>query len=430
MSAPRPPRLRLPGITRPSLEAEAQPSPALHPAALRLARVPGFALGEILRAGQQVGAIDLALGVPELPIPPGVREAAADAILHGDNQYANTWGLRSLREAVAAKVRACQGVEVDPETEVTVTCGSTEGVLAALSSVVAAGDEVVLFEPLYESHLAAVLFLGAVPRFVTLRAPDWGFDPAELAAAFGPRTRAVVVNTPANPTGKVFSKGELEQVGALCERWDAVCVSDEIYEHMVFDGREHVSPLRIETLRGRTLSVGGISKTFRVSGWRIGYVVAAPPLTRGVRKVHDLTTAGAASPLQAAAARVLGAGPEYYREFARDHQERRGRLVELLEPLGFTCHPAQGSCFMMAGIGAFGFPDAAAFVHHLIRTCRVAMAPGNVFYADPRDGQALVRVCFAKTDATLDEARIRLRALAPPAALEGRGRARSTAAVG
>jgi aminotransferase len=426
MSAPGPPKLRLPA---PMFHDDARPGTALHAAALRLARVPAFALGEILREGQRFGALDLALGVPELPIPPGVREAAADAILHGDNQYANTWGLRSLREAVAAKSRACQGVEVDPDTEVTVTCGSTEGLLAALSGVVGAGDEVVLFEPLYESHLAAVLYLGAVPRFVKLRAPDWGFDADELAAAFGPRTRAVVVNTPANPTGKVFTRAELEQVGALCERWDAVCVSDEIYEHLVFDGREHVSPLRVEALRERTLTVSGISKTFRVSGWRIGYVLAAPPLTRAVRKVHDLTTAGAAAPLQAAAARVLGAGPEYYREFARDHQERRGRLVELLEPLGFVCHPAQGSCFMMAGIDGFGFPDAVAFVHHLIRTCRVAMAPGSVFCADPRDGRALVRVCFAKTDATLDEARVRLRALEPAAALDRRVGTSRAAAV-
>lgn len=366
-----------------------------------------------MRAGQRAGALDLALGIPELPVPAGVREAAAEAILHGNNQYANTWGVLALREAVAAKARACQGVEVDPETEVTVTCGSTEGFLSALSSVVAAGDEVLLFEPLYEPHLSAVLFLGAVPRIVTLHAPAWSFDPEELASAFGPRTRAVVVNTPANPTGKVFTRGELELIGALCERWDAVCVSDEIYEHMVFDGREHLSPLAVETLRARTLSVSGISKTFRVSGWRIGYVIAAPQLTRGLRKVHDLATAGVAAPLQVAAARVLGAGQPYYLELARDHQERRRRLVELLEPLGFTCHPAQGSCFMMAEVGAFGFPDAEAFVHHLIRTCRVAMAPGGVFYAAPGAGRQTVRVCFAKTDATLEEAAVRLRALAP-----------------
>jgi aminotransferase len=389
-----------------------QAAPGPHEAALRLARVPEFALGEILRTSLRFGALDLALGVPELPIPPGVREAAADAILNGANQYVNTWGLQALREAVAAKARACQGVEVDPDTEVTVTCGSTEGFLSSLSSVVGAGDEVVLFEPLYEPHLAAVLYLGAVPRFVSLHAPGWSFDPAELERAFGPRTRAVVVNTPANPTGKVFTRAELGQVAALCDRWDAVCVSDEIYEHMVFDGREHRSPLAVDGLRERTLSVSGISKTFRVSGWRIGYVLAAPHLSRGMRKVHDLTTAGVASPLQAAAAQVLGAGPGYYQELTRDHQARRRRLTGLLEPLGFTCHPAQGSCFMMADVGAFGFPDAAAFVHHLIRTCRVVMAPGSVFYSQPGDGRTMVRVCFAKTDATLDEAAVRLRALA------------------
>jgi aminotransferase len=263
-------------LTRPARpHPDAAPGP--HAAALRLARVPDFALGEIMRASQQAGALDLALGVPELPVPEGVREAAAHAILHGDNQYGNTWGLKPLREAVAAKVGACQGVAIDPETEVTITLGSTEGFLSALSSVVG------LFEPLYESHLSAVLYLGATPRFVRTHAPGWSFDPAELAAAFGPRTRAVIVNTPTNPTGKVFTRGELELVGELCERWDAVCVSDEIYEHMVFDGREHLSPLAVETLRERTLSVSGLSKTFRVSGWRIGYAIGAPALTRGLR---------------------------------------------------------------------------------------------------------------------------------------------------
>jgi aspartate/methionine/tyrosine aminotransferase len=397
-------------LTRPArLQLDAATGP--HAAALRLARVPDFALGEIMRASQQAGALDLALGVPELPVPAGVREAAADAILHGDNQYGNTWGLKPLREAIAAKVAACQGVSADPETEVTVTLGSTEGFLSALSSVVGAGDEVVLFEPLYESHLSAVLYLGATPRFVRTHAPGWGFDPAELAAAFGPRTRAVIVNTPTNPTGKVFTRGELELVGELCEKWDAVCVSDEIYEHMVFDGREHVSPIAIDSLRQRTLSVSGLSKTFRVSGWRIGYAIAAPKLTRGLRKVHDLTTAGVASPLQVAAASLLGFGNDYYDDLARDHQARRERLVAMLEPLGFDCHPAQGSCFMMADVSAFGFADANAFVHHLIRGCRVAMTPGHVFYSQPADGRSLVRVCFGKTDATLDEAALRLRGL-------------------
>lgn len=380
-------------------------------AALRLARVPEFALGEIMRASQRYEALDLALGVPELPVPDGAREAAAEAILQGSNQYGNTWGLQPLREAVAAKTAACQGVEVDPETEVTVTCGSTEGFLSALSSVVGAGDEVILFAPLYEPHLSAVLYLGAVPRFVTLEAPDWSFDPEELARAFGPRTRAVVVNTPANPTGKVFTRSELELVGALCGEWDAVCVSDEIYEHMVFDGREHLSPLAVAPLRERTLAVSGISKTFRVSGWRIGYAVGAPALTRALRKVHDLSTAGVAVPLQVAAARLLGAPPAYYAELAADHQARRDRLAGILAPLGFACHPAQGSCFMMADVGAFGFPDAVDFVHHLIRTCRVAMAPGTVFCPEPASGRALVRVCFGKTDRTLDEAALRLRTL-------------------
>ena len=381
------------------------------PAALRLARVPEFALGEIMRASQRYGALDLALGIPELPLPAGIREAAADAILNGCNQYANTWGTAALRQAVADKVSACQGVALDPETEVTVTCGSTEGFLSALSSVVGAGDEVVLFEPLYEPHVSAVLFLGATPRIVPLHAPDWRFDPADLEEAFGPRTRAVVVNTPGNPTGKVFTRGEMERIGALCEAWDAVCVSDEIYEHMVFDGREHLSPLMVEPLRGRTLAVSGISKTFRLSGWRIGYALGAPHLTRGLRKVHDLTTAGVAAPLQAAAARVLAVEPAYYDELARDHQARRDRVAALLEPLGFTCHPAQGSCFMMAEVGGFGFPDSVSFVHHLIRTCRVSMTPGSVFFSAPDDGRALVRVCFVKSDATLDEAERRLRGL-------------------
>jgi aminotransferase len=377
----------------------------------RIARVPVFALAGIMREGQRLGALDLALGVPELPVPAGALEAAARAILEGNNQYVNTWGMQSLREAIAAKVGRCQGIRIDPDTEVTVTCGSTGGYLAAMSAVVEPGDEVVLFEPFYEPHLSAILFLGATPRLVSLRAPEWSFDPDELARAFGPRTRAVVINTPANPTGKVFTTAELEQVAALCEKWDVVCVTDEIYEHMVFDGREHVSPLRVAGLRERTVSVSGISKTFRVSGWRIGYTIAEPGLTRGIRKAHDLMTAGVASPLQAAAVQVLQAPPEYYRSLVADHQKRRDVVMEILQERGFTCYPAQGSCFMMVDVEGFGFGNGVEFVHHLMETSGVVMAPGSFFCSDEAAGRNLVRVCFVKTDATIEEARSRLAAL-------------------
>ena len=381
-------------------------------ASARVEALGDFRLAALMMEARRRRAIDLAVGVPEDAPAPGAREAAVHAIETEDNQYADLRGTAGLRGAIAEHLAAWRGVEVDPDAEVTVTVGATEGMYAALSALLDPGDEVVLFEPVYENHLSAVRLLGGVPRFVPLRAPGWEIDADELAAAFGPRTRAVIVNTPHNPTGKVFTRAELEAVAAQCERWDAVCLSDEIYEHVVFDGREHLGPLQVEALRPRTVAVGGPAKTFRVTGWRLGWAVAAPELTTLVRRVHGIATGGAVGPLQAGVAKVLRLDPDYYREMAADFQARRDRVAALLAGVGVEMAPAQGGYFALASVASFGFGDDLAFVRHLLEEANVLLAPGSPFFARDADGKDWVRVCFAKGERTLTAAEAALAAYA------------------
>ena len=385
----------------------------------RLAEVGGFSLAQIMRSARARGALDLALGVPELGVPDEAVRTAVAAIRTEDNQYANTWGTQHLRQAVSDKLAACRGVAADPDTEVTITCGTTEGMFLALTALIDPGDEVVVFEPFYESYVAAVRLRGGIVRFVQLRGDDWVFDEAELRSAFNARTKAVLLNTPHNPTGKVFTRAELEIVARLCDDWNAVCVSDEVYEHMVFDGREHVSPLQLDSLRARSISLGSVSKTFRLSGWRLGYAVAPPALTQPLRKLHDLTTAGVVAPLQTAAAAMLRVEPSYYHALAADHQARRDRVMGMLQPLGFDCRRPQGSCFFLADVDAFGFGSDVDFVRFFIESAGIAFAPASGFASDPGSGPARVRVAFAKSEHTLGEAGRRLSRFRASAAAAG-----------
>jgi aminotransferase len=341
-----------------------------------------------------------------------VKRAAIEAIAADINQYAITWGARDLREAIASKVGRMMGVAVDPETEVTVTCGATEGMLDALLALVDPGDEVVIFEPFYENYGPDAILCGAVPRYVRLHPPDWSFDAAELAASFGPRTRAVILNTPHNPTGKVFSPEEIAAVGALANQWDAVILTDEIYEHITFDGRTHVSPLQMPELRKRTVVVNSISKTYSLTGWRVGWVIAPPGLTGAIRKVHDFVTVGAAAPLQAAAAIALGLPPDYYADLAHGYTLRRDRLLAVLDPLPLRAIVPYGAYYVMAGITDLGFADDVDCARHLIQEIGVATVPGSSFYADAQAGRDFVRFCFCKRDETLRGAEERLRRLA------------------
>ncbi len=369
---------------------------------------------EMTRHAVAHGAVNLAQGFPDFPCPRELKDAACRAIQDDINQYAITWGARSFREALAEKTRRFLGIEVDPEAEITVTCGSTEAMIAALLAVVDPGDEVVVFEPFYENYGPDAILCGATPRYVALRpveeggARRWAFDPDDLARAFSPRTRAVVLNTPQNPTGKVFTAEELGAVAALCREHDAVLVTDEIYEHIVFDGRRHVAPMTLPGMRERTIAISGLSKTYSVTGWRIGYAIACPELTAGIRKVHDFLTVGAAAPLQEAGAVALGLPEAYYRDLADLYQAKRDRFVPRLEALGFRCFPPEGAYYVMADVSGFGAEDDTAFALELVRHAGVAVVPGSSFFSDPALGRNLVRFCFCKRDETLDEALDRL----------------------
>jgi aminotransferase len=370
---------------------------------------------EMTRHALAHGAVNLAQGFPDFPCPDQIKEAACRAIRGDVNQYAITWGAKGFREALAAKTERCTGLAIDPEREITVTCGSTEAMIAALLAVVDPGDEVVVFEPFYENYGPDAILCGATPRFVTLRPTlgaagerSWAYDPDELRRAFGPRTRAVILNTPNNPTGKVFSRAELGQIAALCIEHDCLAITDEIYEHIVFDGHQHVPIATLPGMRERTITINGLSKTYSVTGWRIGYAIAPPALTAGIRKVHDFLTVGAAAPLQEAGITALSLPDDYYRGLAELYRAKRERFVPVLERAGFRCFAPAGAYYVMADISGLTSLDATAFALELVRDPGVAVVPGPSFFSKPQDGRSLVRFCFCKRDETLEEAARRL----------------------
>jgi aminotransferase len=363
---------------------------------------------EMTRLANMHGAVNLSQGFPDFAAPAEVKEAARRAVDADINQYAITWGARNLRQAIAAKFERLYGVPVDPETQVTVTCGSTEAMIAALLAVLDPGDEVVVFEPFYENYGPDAILSGAVPRFVKLRPPDWSFDADELRGAFGPKTRAVVINTPNNPTGKVFTRDELATIAELATRHDALAITDEIYEHILYDGAVHVPMAALPGMAERTITINGMSKTYSVTGWRVGWAIAPRTVTGAIRKVHDFLTVGAAAPLQEAGALALSLPGAYYEQLAASYLRRRDRLVGILERAGFRVYTPLGAYYVMTEIDAFGFDDDVAFARHLVEKIGVAVVPGSSFYADARDGRRQVRFAFCKKDATLDEAERRL----------------------
>src|SRR5919202_1001960 len=291
---------------------------------------------EMTRQAHLYGAINLSQGFPDFAAPEALKLAACDAIMADVNQYAITWGAKNFRNAIAEKAAWYLGMEIEPEREVCVTCGSTEAMMAAMLAIINPGDEVIVFEPFYENYGPDAILSGATPRYVTLHEPHWTFDPDELAAAFNNKTRAIILNTPNNPTGKVFSREELETIAALCRKWDAIAISDEIYEHIIYDGQRHVPIATIEGMADRTVTINGLSKTYSVTGWRVGWTISPPSLTGAIRKVHDLLTVGAAAPLQEAGAVALGLPDEYYAQLADNYRARRDVLLEILERHHFT----------------------------------------------------------------------------------------------
>jgi aminotransferase len=370
---------------------------------------------EMTREALKHGAVNLSQGFPDFPAPEDLKRAAAAAINDDVNQYAVTWGAKDFREAISDKTRWFLGLDYDPEREITVTCGSTEGMIAAMMATVDPGEEVVVFEPFYENYAPDAILSGATPRYVSLRAPDWTFDPEELRAAFNPRTKAIILCNPNNPTGKVFTREEMEFIASLCREFDALCFTDEIYEHIIYPRAdrevEHISMAQLEGMKERTLVVNSMSKTYSVTGWRVGYVLAPPDITSAVRKVHDFLTVGAAAPLQRAGAYALRMPPEYYEELGREYGRRRDMLLPALEDVGFKVFRPDGAYYVMTDISAFGFRDDVEFTRHLIQQIGVACVPGSSFYSRPELGARQVRFCFCKKDETLEAAADRLRRL-------------------
>jgi aspartate/methionine/tyrosine aminotransferase len=368
---------------------------------------------EMTRLAQRHQAVNLAQGFPDFPAPTALKEAAKRAIDADKNQYAITWGAKAFRDALAKKHERHSGVSIDPERELTVCCGSTEAMISALLATVNPGEEVIVFEPWYENYGPDCILSGATPVYVKLRAPDWSYDPAELRAAFSPRTKGIIVNTPHNPTGKVFTRAELLEIGALCEEFDALIYTDEIYEHIVYDGAEHVYPMTLPGLRERTVMISGLSKTFSVTGWRIGYAIAPPDITSAIRKVHDFLTVGAPAPLQEGAVAALELEPSYYEKLKLEYQRRRDLFLPLIERAGFVPCVPRGAYYVMAEYPDVGITDDVEFTRYLIEKVGVAVVPGSSFYRPGvAEAKKRIRFCYPKRDETLLEAGNRLGAMA------------------
>jgi aspartate/methionine/tyrosine aminotransferase len=373
---------------------------------------------EMTRICDACGGLNLAQGFPDFPPPTEVVEAAERALRDRGgalNQYPVTFGEPELREAIADKVRAYNGIVCDPATEVTVTCGATEAMMAALKAIVNPGDEVVIFEPFYENYGPDSILSGATPRYVTLYPPDWRYDSDELRAAFGPKTKAVIVNTPHNPTGKVFTRAELYEIARLCQEWDCFAVTDEVYEHILYDGAEHVSMASLDGMAERTITISSASKTYSVTGWRIGWAIASQETTSRIRKVHDFLTVGAPTPFQHAIAAGLALPDEYYTQLASRYQKSRDFLFGVLRQTGFDPLMPRGAYYIVsqtAGVmKRLGVSDDLSFSTELVKRTGIATVPGYSFYHGKDSVTKQVRFCYSKSDETLRAVAERLRAL-------------------
>ena len=389
--------------------AKPERAPANSPAlSAKAARFTESVIREMTRMAIHYKAVNLSQGFPDFPAPAEIKRAAQEAIAADINQYAITWGSKNLRNAIAEKFAATTGISIDTEREITVCCGSTESIMSTMMAVINPGDEVVVFEPFYENYGPDAIMSGATPRFVKLRSPDWSFDPGELAAAFGPKTKAIILNTPNNPTGKVFERAELEMIRDLCVRWNTFAITDEIYEHMLYDGAKHIPIVTLDGMRERAITINALSKTYSVTGWRVGWAVAPPDVSVAIRKCHDFLTVGAAAPLQEAGAIALKFPPEYYQKLASDYALRRERLLGILTSVGFKCFKPRGAYYIMTDIAAFGFPDDVAFAKYLVSEIGVAAVPGSSFYSNSADGRTQLRFTFCKTEKTFQAAEERL----------------------
>ena len=366
---------------------------------------------EMTRVAAQYDAINLAQGFPDFPMPAEMKKAAAAAIDADVNQYAITWGAKPLRDAIAAKYQAWYGMEVDPEREITVTCGATEAMAAVCLALLDPGDEVIVFEPFYENYGPDAILCGAAPKFVPLDRPDWRIDPDRLRAAFSKKTKAIIVNTPHNPSGRVHTREELELIAQLCREHDAWAFTDEIYEHIRYEG-EHHALATFPGMRERTVTISGLSKTFSCTGWRLGYAIAPPEQSVAIRKVHDFLTVGAPAPLQAAGAVGMGFSRAYYDDMNAGYRARRDVLCPALADAGFTFTIPQGAYYVLADFSALSKDDDSTVARWLIKEIGVASVPGSSFYhAGSSEGRSLTRFAFCKRTETLESAAVRLKKL-------------------
>jgi aspartate/methionine/tyrosine aminotransferase len=386
------------------------------PISYKAAQFTESVIREMTRLAMEHKAINLSQGFPDFPAPDVLKHAASDAIFADVNQYAITWGAKSFRDALVSKTKRFLGIDIDPEREITVSCGSTEAMIDVLLAVINPGDEVIVFEPYYENYGPDAIISGATPRYVQLRRPDWSFDEGELAAAFNDKTKAIIINTPNNPTGKVFSRAELETIARLCQKWDVLAITDEIYEHIIYDSTVHVSPIVLDGMRERTIVVNGMSKTFSVTGWRVGYIIAPPDITGAIRKMHDFVTVGAPAPLQEAGAVALRLPDSYYIDLATHYQQRRDRLMKMLSEAGLNPMLPKGAYYIMCDIGSWGYPNDVEFARFMVQEVGVATVPGSSFFSSPAAGKDIIRFTFCKREETIRAAEDRLKKLRPVAA--------------
>ena len=379
----------------------------------RVQHFPESVIREMTRVAARHDAINLAQGFPDFDPPREIVDAARAALEGPHHQYAITWGAKPLRDAIAAKAKRFNGIDADPEANVVVTCGSTEAMMTAMLSVVNPGDEVVIPEPFYENYGPDAIVSGARAIFLPMAWPSWELDEEALKAAFTPRTKAIVLNTPNNPTGKVFSRSELKLIADLVEDRGALAITDEIYEHITYGGKAHISIATLGSMADRTVTINGISKTYSVTGWRVGWAIAPKTIADAMKRVHDFLTVGAPHPLQIAGAVALGFPDSYYTELAAMYARKRDLLWEALRSVGFEVTRPDGAYYIVADHTGFGFADDWAFTDHLVKEIGIAVVPGSSFYSDPADGRRFVRFMFSRKDETLREAAARLEKLEP-----------------
>jgi aspartate/methionine/tyrosine aminotransferase len=377
----------------------------------KAARFSESVIRQMSQMAKKYNAINLAQGFPDFACPQALKDAAAQAIYDNINQYAVTWGDPEFRQAIAEKEGPYLGIDINPDTQITVTCGATEAMAAVMLATVNPGDEVIIFEPYYENYGPDAIIAGAVPRYVTLHAPDWTFDEAELASAFNEKTRAIIINTPHNPTGKVFSRAELEIIAQHCQKWNVLAITDEIYEHILYDGNPHVGMASLPGMDNLTVTINGLSKTYSVTGWRVGIVIAPEDITNAVRKMHDFLTVGAAAPLQRAGIAAMRLPQSYYDELATLYHEKREMMLNILDEADIRYFRPQGAYYAFTDISNFGYKTDVEFTHFLIRDIGVAVVPGSSFFSRPELGRKFVRFCFSKQPQTLQAARERLQKL-------------------